>query len=192
MNRSTLASILKTAVIETIDAYHLEAIHAYTDRFAFKATLNAGYGAFIIYLNVHPDDNPRILGPCGQYCSNYTAEITSIEMVLRRILVYFEHGSTSPKDIVVLSDSKSALRAIDRGLSTEIFKIQQLINQLITSYGIEITFHWIPGHIGIPGNERADKLSKAGTAMTQTSSNATLNTCKQILINNYKTEWLGQ
>jgi uncharacterized protein with von Willebrand factor type A (vWA) domain len=47
------------------------------------------------------------------------AETTDIEMVLRRILVDFENGSTTPEDIVVFSDSKSALQAIDRGLSTD-------------------------------------------------------------------------
>jgi hypothetical protein len=68
MNRSTLTLILKTAVTKTIDAYPLEVIHAYTDGSAFKAKLNAGFEAVIIYPNVNPDDNPRILGPCGQYC----------------------------------------------------------------------------------------------------------------------------
>jgi ribonuclease HI len=192
MNRSTLAPILKTAVMETIDAYPLEAIHAYTGESAFKATLNTGYGAVIIYPNVHPDDIPRILGPCGQYCSNYTAEIIAIEIVIRRILVDFEISSATPEDIVLISDSKSAVQAIDRGLLTDISNIQQLTNQLLTSCGIDITFQWILGHIGIPGNERADKLYKAGAAMTQTSTNAILNTCKQILRNNYKTEWLNQ
>jgi hypothetical protein len=67
MNRSMLAPKLKTAVMETIDAYPFEAILAYTDGSAFKVTLNAAYGAVIIYPNVHPDDNPRILRPCGQY-----------------------------------------------------------------------------------------------------------------------------
>jgi hypothetical protein len=94
--------------------------------------------------------------------------------------------------MVIFSDSKLALRVIDRGLSTDISNIQPLINQLLTSYGIDITFQWIPGYIVITGNERADKLAKAGATMTQTSTNATLNTCKQILRNNYKTEWLNQ
>jgi hypothetical protein len=49
----------------------------------------------------------------------------------------------------------------------------------------------IPGHIGIRGNERADKLFKAGAAMTQTSTKAILNTCKQILRNSYRIEWLN-
>jgi hypothetical protein len=63
MIRSTLAPILKQAAMETINVYPLEAIHAYTDGSAFEATLNDGYGAVIIFLDVHLDDNPQILGP---------------------------------------------------------------------------------------------------------------------------------
>jgi hypothetical protein len=63
MNRGTLDSILKTAVMDTIDAYPLEAMHAYTDGSAFKASLNDGYGADIIYPDIHPNDVPKILGP---------------------------------------------------------------------------------------------------------------------------------
>jgi hypothetical protein len=59
MNKSTLAPILKTAVMETIYTYPLKIIHAFTDGSAFKATLNAGYRAVIIYPNIHPDNNPR-------------------------------------------------------------------------------------------------------------------------------------
>jgi hypothetical protein len=73
MYTNTLASILKTAVMETIDAYSLVAFHGYTDGFAIKVTLKARYGVVIIYLDVHPDDNPRVIRLCRQYCSNYTA-----------------------------------------------------------------------------------------------------------------------
>jgi hypothetical protein len=65
VNRNTLAPIFNTSVMETIIAYTLEAIHAYTVGSAFIFTLSAGYGVVIIYPNVYNDDNPRILGPCG-------------------------------------------------------------------------------------------------------------------------------
>jgi ribonuclease HI len=108
----------KTAVIETITAHPLEAIQAYTDGFAFNATLNDGYGAVIIYPSVHYDDNPIILEPCWRYCSKYTAEIFAVEKILRKILVHLlKNVSTTPIYIVVFSDSKSVHRSIDRFLS---------------------------------------------------------------------------
>jgi hypothetical protein len=39
--------MLKTAVIETINAYPLEAIHVYIDGSAFKATLKWGFGEYL-------------------------------------------------------------------------------------------------------------------------------------------------
>jgi hypothetical protein len=70
---------------------------------------------------------------------NLFAEITAIKMIFCRILVDFEKGSTTLGDIAVFSDSKSALQVKDRGLSTYISNMQQLTNQLLTSYGIDIT-----------------------------------------------------
>jgi ribonuclease HI len=118
--------------METINQYAIEGIHAYINGSAFVATLNTGNGAVTIYPNFHHKDNQRIRVPCEQYCSNYTAEITGIKMVLCKILVDFENGSITSEDIVVFSDSKSAHtptpHAIDKGLSTVISNIQQLVN----------------------------------------------------------------
>jgi hypothetical protein len=66
MNRSTQALILKTALMKRIDAFPHEVIHDYTDKSAFEALLNSGYGDVIIYPNIHSDDNQRIIGPFGQ------------------------------------------------------------------------------------------------------------------------------
>ena len=41
--------ILKTSALETIDSYPKDWIHTYTDGSAFKATINAGYGATVNY-----------------------------------------------------------------------------------------------------------------------------------------------
>jgi hypothetical protein len=62
-------------------------------------------------------------------------------MAILKILVDFENGTITPEDIIVFSDSKSALQDIDISMSSDISNIKQLTNQLLTSYSIEITFH---------------------------------------------------
>ena len=66
---------LKASALETIDQYPKEWIHIYTDGSAFKATVNAGYGAIIH----HPKgEKEEIYSPCGSFCSNFVAEKEAI------------------------------------------------------------------------------------------------------------------
>ena len=146
----------------------------------------------IKYPNTDPEDYPKMFGPCGDICSNYTAEIIAIKKALNRIIEDFGNETTPPEDIVIFSDSKSALQALETKKTPPSCNINRQIDQLSTSYGAEVTLQWIPGHAGVPGNEMADKLAKRGAAAPQFSPKISLQTCKQILRNNYRQEWLQQ
>eukprot|EP00916_Digyalum_oweni_P014228 GHVL01023335.1.p1 GENE.GHVL01023335.1~~GHVL01023335.1.p1 ORF type:complete len:148 (-),score=19.52 GHVL01023335.1:48-491(-) len=67
-----------------------------------------------------------------------------------------------PTRVVILSDSKSALTALQNGsrnreeLQTEILF---LCHQIIAS-GTELTLMYIPSHTGIRGNDMADRAAK--------------------------------
>ena len=63
-------------------------------------------------------------------------------------------------------------------------------HNLLSSYDIQITMQWIPGHSNIKGNEYADKLAKEGARKEQMDTPCNNQTVKQILKNNFKEAWL--
>lgn len=87
----------------------------------------------------------------------YTAELMAMLLALKWV------EEKRPCQVVVASDSSSALTSIRTGQSESrqdiIFEIIILTNNLLKS-GIEISFVWVPAHIGVQGNELADKCAK--------------------------------
>ena len=108
---------------------------------------------------------------------------------------HFELGEQPPSHIVIFTDSKSALQALetfsDNG-HRYIGELAKAIDNLLTSYDIRITLQWIPGHSDIPGNEYADKLAKEGAQKDQPSKPCSNSTVKQILRNNFREVWFNR
>ena len=95
-------------------------------------------------------------------------------------------------DIVIFTDSMSTLKALDSSEFSQI-GIEALaisINNLLTSYDIQLLLQWIPGHCDLPGNERADKLAKEGANQEQPENPASYNNIRRILKRKTKEEWL--
>jgi hypothetical protein len=72
---------------------------------------------------------------------------------------------SDPYHIVFLSDSQAAIQALNTpqvhsGLVMD--TITQL-NKLGTKHKVDL--RWIPGHEGVPGNERADELAREGSTV---------------------------
>ena len=188
-DKSTPQPALKIYTYETISSYPEDSIHAYTDGSAVRATLNGGFGA-IIYT---PDTQPiELLGPCGAHCSNYDAEVVAIQKTLNTTYRNFENNIVQPTDVVIFSDSQSAILAIDSWPGKTSKQIEQLVttcDKIMRLYGIEITIQWIPGHSDIQNNEKADKLAKAGSRMFQDNNATSFETAKQIAKQNSKEVW---
>ena len=191
VNKETLPTILKTSAMETIDSYPASWIHIYTDGSAFKGTTYAGYGVLLKY----PDGTSyEFSDACGSTCSNYEAETIAVMTAVEIAHQQFDLGEKAPTNIVIFSDSRSALQALENpgNSHSDIEKLSKTISNLLTSYDIQLTLQWVPGHTDIHGNEVADRLAKQGTKKNQPSKACSIDTVKQILRNNSKEEWLNR
>ena len=120
-------------------------VDCYTD--GSKMDNNTGY-AFVI-------NDITVSHRLPSTCSVFTAELYAIYKAVE----YIE--STHWEKIVIFSDSLSALQAIDnsRLKCHYMFKLQKLL--ALTNK--EIVLEYVPAHVGIPGNSKADEAAKLST-----------------------------
>lgn len=90
----------------------------------------------------------------------YSGELIAVWLALQWV------EEKRPRKVVVASDSSSALITIKTGQSETrqdiVLEIVLLASNLMKS-GVGITFVWVPAHIGVLGNEMADKCAKKAT-----------------------------
>lgn len=94
---------------------------------------------------------------------NSCVSVMSVELLAIYEAVLFIEKNNICK-IVILTDSKSSLQHIircvsgERGLAIAYKIISKLIN--LCKRGIKVMLQWIPSHVGLQGNEEADRLAK--------------------------------
>ena len=88
--------------------------------------------------------------------SIFTAEIRAI------LIAFYIIRHTTGDNFMVFSDSKSCLQALEQTEPENPLVAHALktINMLKRKFNKNIKFCWIPSHIGIRGNEKADFLAK--------------------------------
>ena len=98
--------------------------------------------------------------------SIYTAESFAIISALNMIENWCNKLTNTNTTFNIFSDSESALKALESisGLNKEspiIAKIKGKLHELLCG-GVKVKLCWVPAHVGIQGNEYADKLAKGG------------------------------
>ena len=152
------ADTLKQSVL----SYISETFHAY-DQFYVDGSVEPESGkaaaAFILHREYNKfSDAFRVT----DYVSSTQAELAAIH----QSLICIESNPSAQTQYVIHCDSQPAIQGLQRAkidpLDKQVKVIINLAEKLVTSKGIQVTLHWIPSHIGIPGDEEVHTLAKLG------------------------------
>ena len=100
-----------------------------------------------------------------------TRQIFNLQCVTFALLLALELNEGSiKKQFIILSDSLSAMQALknshpDHPLVREILS---WLTNITVHLELSVFFCWVPGQIGIPGNEQADDLAKLAVNLDTT------------------------
>jgi ribonuclease HI len=145
----------------------------YTDGSSLGNPGPAGSGALVVGpTGPGPPSSVRLFCPLctvNDVRSNNFAELWAIGMAISFILDKF----TSRPQMYILSDSKFIIDLLNRNaFSYEFENLVAHILALKNAYSARsqaIRFCWVPGHVGLSGNEAADELANIGSSTPRRS-----------------------
>ena len=155
--------------------------HVFTDGSAENAVRNGGSGA---YIRRSDGTTPSLSIPSGDLSSNYRAEVHALKAATELLI----EEDCNQQNIVLLSNSLSALQSLTNGPTDS--RTQQLHNSLHTlSDNNRVVLQWVPAHVGIAGNETADRLAKAAAKLPQPHFSTSYKEVKTLLKQKPKSAW---
>ena len=141
-----------------------------------------------------------ITNPAGLICCSANAEYIALESALQYIL---DHSDTlNQQRILIASDAQCILKALDVGpirpyhyLGVDTSPLWELI-YWIMDFCPELVIHYVPGHVGVTGNELADAIAKQAannfSLDRQNEVCASLSNLKTYLRDNLLDHWYAE
>ena len=150
----------------------------YTD--GSKSSTGVGYAAISV--------DEKIQFSLPKTATIFTAELCAILDAIK-----FARKLPSQK-FIIYTDSKSSIEAL-KNFNPKNSLVQEIKYTLHKHYeaGRNIELCWIPSHVGVKGNEDADRAAKAATTMTQSNIKIPINDympmIKSSLMNKWQISW---
>jgi len=165
--------------------------HIFTDGSAIGGTTNGGAG-FAVYTARGVVREGRF--PAGRFCSSYRAEQVALERAMDQVLEdKNEDYITAADGVTFLSDSQSTLRKLAAGPTAQdtvmTTRLWRKLIQINAETGRPIVLRYVPAHVGLEGNERADVLAKEGTELPQSDVPIDMSTALGVLRQHINKKW---
>ena len=152
-NKSDLPALISSITLSHIDRCYSDHTCIYTD--GSKDPISGLVASAYVIPSLQIQFSERL----SNNLSIYTAELIAIKKSLSWI------HENKPKKSAILSDSLSALTSLQtrnsRSRPDLLTEVLVLYNQCL-ELGLKVTLEWCPAHVGIPGNEEADRAAKEG------------------------------
>jgi len=97
-------------------------------------------------------------------CTIFQAELYGISMAVD----WIQSQGKKTSSYAINVDSKAALLAIANKHTTHPLAVTTRLKTIELRNSTSITFHWVKGHAGLKGNERADYLAKTAASYNTT------------------------
>lgn len=152
--KSQNPSLLESEVKEVLATTYKEDLQVFTDGSVLQNG-DAGSGFAIPSLGISKSFH------LGRKVNIYTAELHAITMALE----YVKSLPSSLRRVMIGVDSQAALKSImSHKSSTRPDVLVEILHlsHVIQEQGTNLTFVWIPSHINVHGNNKADAAAKAG------------------------------
>ncbi|GFX59027.1 uncharacterized protein LOC103524116 [Trichonephila clavipes] len=120
--------------------------------------------------------------PVGKYCDNFDDEIVAISFAIDKL------ENCSERNIAFFIDSQAAILSLINSRYNENALVHSCRIKLIEleKSRKSVALQWISSHCSISGNEKADRLPKAGYLMSQPDSHLPLRNIKRLIYSKLK------
>ena len=161
-NKKETPHLLKAIVLSALEFDFSKFYHIYTD--GSKNKDSAGCGFF------DPQSETRVPINLPAFCSVYTAELYAILAATEHLIKL----KIKQEDVLICIDSQSAILAITEGKTSRTDLVSKIHSNFLSleKQGNTFSTFWTPSHIGIPGNEIADRAANEGLTTDQNKIDA--------------------
>jgi ribonuclease HI len=136
----------------------------------------------------------------GRSAEVYDAEILALLRGLEAAIAFQQNTPETSRrqpTIILFADNTSAVEAITKGKPGPSQELSQKFVEMATTFldenrGARIEITWVPGHMGIEGNDRADELAKEATELEPITEITTIAKLHRQIHDRLKKEWISE